>query len=197
MTQIVVAFIVGVFGPITVLLIKHLLTRKKDTLQEAFIQAEEVNDRLQELLENYQADRIYINQFHNGGHFYPTGKSIQKFSMFYEITSNAKDSVKMQYQNIPVYLFSKSLASLTKESFIAIPDYKNETIATCGLKYLAEEHGTKSSYIFGIYNLNDKLIGVLGIDYTKRKHTLSAEELVDLRLEAASIGGALDKYLKG
>lgn len=196
MTQIVAAFIAGVLGPILLYLIKQYFEKRKDTLKETFEQAEDISNSLQRLLETYNADRIYINQFHNGGHFYPTGKSIQKFSMFYELTSSAKDSIKMQYQNIPVYLFSKSLAQLAKDTYIAIPDYKDETIATCGLKYLAEEHGTKSSYIIGIYNINDKLIAVLGLDYTKRKHTLTSEELVELRLEATAIGGVLDKYLK-
>jgi hypothetical protein len=78
---------------------------------------------------------------------------------------------------------------------LAIPDFKDETIATYGLKYIAEENGTKSSYIFAIRTVENRLIGLLGIDYTTRKKTLDSEDIIELRLEATKLGGVLMSQL--
>ena len=63
-------------------------------------------------MEELKCDRICISQFHNGGHFYPTGKSIKKFSIFYERTSEKASSIKDTFQNIPVSLFPKIFSLL-------------------------------------------------------------------------------------
>ena len=192
---IVAAFITGIFGPIVVRLAAKKLEAAKDPLNDAFIFGEKVEEKLYHLMEDYQADRIYILQFHNGGHYYPTGKSIQKFSMFYEVVKDVKFSVRNNFQNIPVHLFSKSLKELSEHNFIAINDYKDPAVATFGLKYIAEESGTKASYLFTVRNIDDKLIGVLGFDFYK-KNALSPDKTTELQIEAAAIGGELTKYLK-
>jgi len=66
---------------------------------------EQIEHQLDIMLDELDCDQIFIAQFHNGGHFYPTGKSIQKFSIFYEVLSPNIESVKNVYQNIPVSLF--------------------------------------------------------------------------------------------
>ena len=43
--------------------------------------------------------------------------------------------------------------------------------------------------------IDDKFIGVLGVSYTKRKHTLSENELHILEHGAAAIGSALCTHL--
>ena len=52
---------------------------------------------------------------------------------------------------------------------IEIPDFKDETISTYGLKYIAEDTGCKSGYIFAIKNFEGKFIGSLGLDFTRKK----------------------------
>ena len=44
-----------------------------------------VDDQLEQIKDELDACRVWISQFHNGGNFYPTGKSIQKFSIFHEM----------------------------------------------------------------------------------------------------------------
>ena len=78
---------------------------------------------------------------------------------------------------------------------IAISDFKNETLATYGLKYTAAETGCKSIYIFGIRDINNKLIGTLGVEYVKRKKLLDNIDLQMLEIEAAQIGGVLHNHL--
>jgi hypothetical protein len=197
MTEIIIAFLTGVFGPISVLLIKHYLEKRKkpDLIAEAVNNANVIHDQLDKILVEFEADRVWIAQFHNGGHYYPTGKSIQKFSFFFEAVKHAKDSVQSSFQNIPVNLFSRALSHILDNDVIEIPDYKDATVATYGLKYVAEEHGSKSSYLFAIRNFENRMIGVVGLDYTTHKKKLESTDVMLLRLEATKIGGVLMSHL--
>lgn len=197
MLEISIAFLTGVLGPVVILYVKHLLDKKPapDLITEAVNNANVINDELEHILEEFGASRVWISQFHNGGHFYPTGKSIQKFSIFFECVKHAKDSIRAHFQNIPVNLFSRALSELLTNDYISIPDFKDETIATFGLKYVAEEHGSKSAYSFAIRNVEDRLIGVLTIAYTDRRKKLSSDDIVRLRLISTKLGGVIMSHL--
>jgi hypothetical protein len=118
-----------------------------------------------------------------------------KFSIMYESVSPNAISVQSNFKNIPVNLFSRSINELLHNDVIEIADFKDETIATHGLKYVAEETGCKSAYLFAIKSLEDKFIGILAIDYTKRKTTLDMDSINHLQNHASSIGGVLMSYL--
>jgi hypothetical protein len=118
-----------------------------------------------------------------------------KFSIMYESVSPNAISVQSNFKNIPVNLFSRSINELLHNDVIEIADFKDEKIATHGLKYVAEETGCKSEYLFAIKSLEDKFIGILAIDYTKRKTTLDMDSINHLQNHASSIGGVLMSYL--
>lgn len=196
-----VALIGGIIGPVIVLFLKwwfdHKFKKKKsDMVTEALEVGTLVSSKLDTVKEEYNADRVWISQFHNGGHFYPTGKSIAKFSIFYETVSSNAPSLQLTLKNIPVALFSRSFNRLLEEDFIHIPDFKDETISTFGLKYFAEENKTKSQYLYAIKNFEGKFIAILGIDYTNKKHKLTEEETEELLRIATSLGGVLSNHLK-
>ena len=195
---VAVAFITGVIGPIAVLYIKHILdSRKKkpDMVMDTLRVSELINLKIDHIRDEFGADRVWISQFHNGGNFYPTGRSMAKFSIMYEAVSANASSVQSNFKNIPVNLFSRSINQLLQNDVIEVYDFKDETIATYGLKYVAEESGCKSSYLFAIKTLDDKFIGVLSIEYTKRKTKLNMEDINHLSNHASSIGGVLMTYL--
>ena len=195
---VAVAFITGVIGPIAVLYIKHILdSRKKkpDMVMDTLRVSELINLKIDHIRDEFGADRVWISQFHNGGNFYPTGRSMAKFSIMYEAVSANASSVQSNFKNIPVNLFSRSINQLLQNDVIEVADFKDETIATYGLKYVAEESGCKSSYLFAIKTLDDKFIGVLSVEYTKRKTKLNMEEINHLSNHASSIGGVLMTYL--
>ena len=197
--QIVIAFISGVLGPILLLYIRHLLDKKKikpDMVTDTLRVSELVNQRIEHIKEEFNADRVWVSQFHNGGNFYPTGRSMAKFSIVYETVGPNTNSVQTNFKNIPVNLFSKSINELYNNEVIEIPDFNDEKIATFGLKYVAEESSCKSSYLFAIKTIEDKFIGVLSLDYTKRKTKLDMESINHLQNHAASIGGVLMTYLQ-
>lgn len=195
---IIIAFITGVFGPIGVIYIKHLLSKKKtkpDMVKDTLRISEMVNIKIDQIKDDFDVDRVWITQFHNGGNFYPTGKSIAKFSIMYETVHTNVTSIQNNFHNIPVNLFSNSINQLLINDTIEIFDFKDETIATFGLKYVAETHNSKSSYLFALKTIDDKFIGCLGLDFTKRKKKLDQDAIINLKLKATSIASVLMNYL--
>ena len=196
--SVLVAFITGVIGPIVILYVKHLLDKKKkkpDMVMDTLRVSELVNAKIDYIKEEFGADRVWVSQFHNGGNFYPTGRSMAKFSIMYETVGQNAASVQSNFKNIPVNLFSRSINELLNNDVIEIGDFKDETISTFGLKYIAEETGCKSEYLFAIKTIEDKFIGVLALDYTKRKTKLNMEDINHLQVQASSLGGVLMTYL--
>lgn len=192
--SIIVAFITGVLGPVLLLFIKNKLEKKPekpDMVKDALRISELVNNKIEDIREELRADRVWIAQFHNGGHFYPTGKSMAKFSIIYEVVNGSVTSIQSNFQGIPVNLFSRSINQLLDNCIIEVPDFKDETIATFGLKYVAEESGCKSAYLFAIKTIDEKFIGILGIDFTKRKTKLDEKTITQLKVSATSLGGVL------
>ena len=198
-TTITVAIITGILGPILVLVIRYLLERyktKSDMITEALEISERVLTKIEHIRDEFHADRVWISQFHNGGHFYPTGKSIAKFSIVYETVQPETNSIQGSFQNIPVSLFSKPINHLLDMDVIEIPDYKDETVATHGLKYVAEEAGCKSTYMFAIKTFEGRFIGILCLDFTRKRTKLDADTINHIHNYATAIGGVLISHLK-
>ena len=197
--NVIIAFITGVLGPLSVIFLKNFLEKRKkkpDMVHETLRVSELINQKIEHIKEEFNADRVWITQFHNGGNFYPTGKSMAKFSTMYETVNTGVSSVQSNFHNIPVNLFSKSINELLNNDVIEIYDYKDDAIATYGLKYIAEESGCKSGYLFAIKTIDDRFIGTLGLDYTKRKTKMDMESINHLQVHATAIGGVLMSHLE-
>jgi len=198
-TPVIVAFITGVLGPIILLYLKNILEKKKpnDMVKDTLRVSELVTTKIEQIKEEFDSDRVWITQFHNGGSFYPTGKSMAKFSIIYESVAPGATSIQSNFHNIPVNLFSKSINQLLEYDLIEVPDYKNEETHTFGLRYVAQDTGCKSGYLFAIKTIEGKFIGTLGLDYTKKKHKLDEESIIQLQVHASSLGGVLMTHLLG
>ena len=198
MVGILIAFITGVLGPIMIILLKNYLNRNKkkpDMVTETLRVIELITTKIEHMREEFHADRVWVTQFHNGGNFYPTGKSMAKFSVMYETVNPGVSSIQTNFHNIPVNLFSKSINQLLLNDVIEIPDFKDETIPTFGLKYIAEDTNCKSGYLFSIKSIDGKFIGTLGMDFTKRKTKLDIESINHIMVHASSLGGVLMTHL--
>ena len=114
MTTIIVALITAVIGPVVMAWVQAKLAAKPkiSPVKEAIDLNELVDNQLDMMMDEIGCDRIWIGQFHNGGHFYPTGKSIQKFSIFYEKLTPSTSAIQHIFQQIPVSLFPKALSKL-------------------------------------------------------------------------------------
>lgn len=191
---ILIAIITAIVGPILVEKYKKYLNRNKDSEFVKTIKANAViGDELENLQLSLNADRIWISQFHNGGNFYPTGKSIQKISITYEFVKPKQQGIRDIFKNIPVSLFTKSIMKLYESSEILLPSYnvKNDY----GLRSFAENLGVKSSYIFALKSLKGDFIGSIGIEWCSRRRLLNKTDIEALRNKSVSIGSLLGTTL--
>ena len=193
------AFLTGVVGPILYLIINKVIQsradKKRDKVKEAIIDIAIVNNEIEEIREEFNGDRVWISQFHNGGNFYPTGKSIQKFSIFYEVTKAGVSSVSHTFNNIPCSLYPKTFEHMMKGNGIFINDYADPKVATYGLKEAAKSVGTKSTYLIPLFTLDEKYLGALGVDFVTKKKRLTKDEWEHLQIKAGRIAGFLSSYL--
>ena len=197
--EVIGAFLTGVVGPILYLIIQKYLLKEKnkgrDIVKENIVSVSLINNELEEIREEFKGDRVWITQFHNGGSFYPTGKSIQKFSVFYEVVKAGVSSIAHTFSSIPCSLYPKTFEHLMVGEGIFIPDYKDPKVATYGLKGAAESVGTKSTYLLPLFTLDEKYIGNMGVDFVSKKKRLTKEELEHFQIKAGRIAGFLSSYL--
>jgi hypothetical protein len=195
-TTIAVALITAILGPIMVEWVKNKFKPKPTTtpMAEAININTLVDTQLENMMDEIECDRIWLAQFHNGGHFYPTGKSIQKFSIFYERLTPNTQSLQTTLQNIPASLFPQALSKMHKDGELAIPSVADAD-NMYGLESISAPFKTKSIYMVGLYSLDNHLIGVMGIAYNENEHDLSHEEWVYIRQKVGVIGTLLSEYL--
>lgn len=193
---VIVAFITAVVGPIALEWVKNRL-QKKDKKSSELIAAIEFNERIDNqldiIMDTLECDRVWLAQFHNGGHFYPTGRSIQKFSIFYEKVSSETPSIQNTFQNIPVSLFSKIISKLHKDGEIALINYPEDD--EFGLQNMVKEYEVKSWYTWALHDLDGKFIGVLSVSFTKKPHKFTKDEWIFIRQKIGVIGSLLSSYL--
>jgi hypothetical protein len=195
-TTILVALITAVIGPAILEWVRVKLKKeenKDSSVKEAIDVNELIDNQLDQLLEELGCDRIWIGQFHNGGHFYPTGKSIQKFSLFYEKLTPSTSAIQHIFQQIPVSLFPKALSKLYRDGELAVVNYSTDE--TYDLSIFSKDYGTKSFYMIAIDDLDEHFIGVMGIAFNDKEHKLSKEEWIFIRQKVGAIGSLLTDYL--
>ena len=188
----------SIIGPIVFEHIKRNFFKNKDE----DIVTKDINkniviiDDLALIREELNGDRIWITQFHNGGHFLHSNKSIQKFSITYEDTKPGVSSAIYLFKDIPLSLYCKAMTELVTTGNIFIPDFSDETIATFGLKPAAEATGTRASYVVTLYDIaTNKCIGTLGIDYREPKVLTEIEQ--DFLIDRANrLAGYLSVFLQ-
>ena len=194
-TTIIVALITAVVGPIIVNWVKIKMEKKdiSTPMRDALETSTLIDNQLEQVMEELECDRIWIAQFHNGGYFYPTGRSIQKFSIFYEKCTPETINIQNTFQNIPVSLFPRVLSKVYKDNELSIDDVTSEE-DTYGLEYLTTQFGTKSICMVGLHSLDNHLIGVLAISFQSQHH-IDKEEWIYIRQKVGVIGTLLSEYL--
>lgn len=186
----------AIVGPIAVAKYKHYLA-SKEKQEDPIVSSIKANMLIDEQLDQLKAElgacRIWVSQFHNGGNFYPTGKSISKFSIFHEKINPGVKGIREIYTNIPVSLFTKPFMYMYENGEILIPNHKTNN--EFGLSVFADGTGAKSSYMFSLNSINDEFIGTLGVEYCSRVKNLNEEQLNEARTKAITIGTLLSTYL--
>jgi hypothetical protein len=190
---ILVAFITSVLGPNSVVFVQNYLNKKKrqDPIKEAIQHNSLIDHQLDTVMDELQCDRVWIAQFHNGGNYYPTGKSIQKFSISFERIKGNNTSIIETFQNIPISLFPKTFSKLNEDSEVHLV-YND--LNAYDLDLFHKLYTTKSMYIFKVEDLDSRFVGILALEYNEEKLLLK-DEFIFIRQKMGIIGSMLDSYL--
>lgn len=133
----------------------------REKLMEQIKKDEIVHYAIRDLRRKYNADRIYIWQFHNGGNFY-TNSPMQRTSISYERCSEGLERKTEKYQNLLVSNFSGYFINIINEEMFYSDIHDMSDI---GIRSLAQSNGTKSHCSAPIYDSKNMLIGVLSLDW--------------------------------
>ncbi len=195
LTTIVVALITAVIGPLVVAWTraKFLTPNAKDNVKESIEAYSIIEAELEELFADVNCDRVWLAQFHNGGNFYPSGKSMIKFSFIFEQHSREVNSIKHVYQNLPASLFTKPLNELLNKEYLKAS--LTDPLDKFGLNTQLEEAQTKTLYIVGLFNTQGKFIGMLGVAFAE-DYKLTRDQWSEINQKAGATTLLLDKYFQ-
>ena len=113
-----------------------------------------------------------------------------------EIKETAPLWVKFNFLDVIAKLDKSKTNKYTPMLIRVLTDKINKTYQNQeDLKYIAEENGCKSGYLFAIKSIDEKFIGTLGLDFTKRKTKLDMESINHLQVHATALGGVLMSHL--
>ncbi len=170
-------FIAGAIA-ILIILLKFYLNNKKhyDPVSAQNTVDENVMAAIEYIQQELNADRVIIQEFHNGGKYF-SGSSQQKLSITYEFCRKGISSVFRRFQNVRVSALSNILKhSIADQIHVNLEDEK------CAYSYDLQTHGTTTAVFTILKTLTNKNIGLLSIHYVNRKNTTLTDkqkELVD------------------
>lgn len=192
LTPILAAVITAVATVASVLLGQRIMSKKqKSCVIRETSQNANVYTALQYIMEEMQADRGYVLEFHNG-EIYFSGRGQQKFSCTYEIVEEGISPEAQYSQNHRVSNFHTYVNEIVKEgSFL----YKDITdISDQAFYQMILRKGIQSIFNVPIKTLDGKIIGILGVDYVKNtipEHQQSEDKYSFMRRQARVIAGYL------
>lgn len=170
--------------------------KSKEKLLEQIQRDEIVHLAIREIRRTYNADRIYIWQFHNGGSFYTTSP-MQRLSITYERCSDGLERKADKNQNHLITNFSTYIKD-TMDGKMFFPDIME--IADIGLRSISQSNGVKSHCAVPIYDKDMHLVAILCLDwvfseipsiYLKKDGKFTQDFIEEFSTDA----NTLDKYL--
>ena len=160
--------------------LKYLLDKRRKAASDPMLEAQEtdmqVMNKLHEVVDRVDCDRAYIIEFHNGGKFY-SGRSMQKFSMTYEVVRPGVSHEQTNYQNILMssYIDYVSIAAANND-FILVND--SEMIEDNRMKSEMMAKGIESMMAKLIRSIDGRIVGMLITNFVKhKKHFTDADVL--------------------
>lgn len=132
----------------------------------------EIYNKLEELKEMVNADRVQLYDFHNGEH-YANGRSALKMSCTFEVRKPDILDNQRHMQNIPLACYSNFLGELfefNKVEISLVDDIKYSMPATY---QLLNTQGVQSCYNVILTNKCNDPIGYICVQYIRSRHKLT------------------------
>jgi hypothetical protein len=170
--------------------------KSKANLLEQIQRDEIVHLAIRDVRRRYNADRVYIWQFHNGGTFYTTSP-MQKLSITYERCSDGLERKAEKNQNHLITNFSSYIKD-TMDLKTFYPDING--MEDIGLRSLSQSQGIKSHCSVPIFDKESHLVALLCLDwvfseipseYIKKDGKFTQDFIEEFSTDADT----LDKYL--
>jgi len=140
---------------------KKYKDQSKSQLLQQIKRDEIVHLAIRDVRRRYNADRVYIWQFHNGGSFYTTSP-MQKLSITYERCSQGLERKTEKNQNHLITNFTTYIKNVMDETMF-YPDISK--IDDIGMRSLSQSEGTKSHCASPIYDKEGHLVAMLCLDW--------------------------------
>jgi hypothetical protein len=170
-TQIVITLVTSITSVIVALITagyikkkdtKHQEEKSKKLLVEQIQKDELIHATLREIRRKYNADRVFITQFHNGGTFY-TNSPMQKASITYERCSDGLQRIADKFQNYLVSNFAWYANKVLKnEAFFYDID---ETVDDIIMKSVFKTYSTWAHSAVAVLDAQNHPIAVLALDW--------------------------------
>jgi hypothetical protein len=159
LTSIIVALVGAGF-------FRRMSDKKQKSKSREFLMQQIKNDEIvhlsiREIRRRYNADRVYIWQFHNGGSFY-TNAPMQKVSITYERNSDGLERKAERNQNHLVSHFNSFIKGVIEMTMFYSDVNKMEDL---GLRSLSLSQGIKSHASVPIFDRDKNLVAVLSLEW--------------------------------
>lgn len=162
----------------------------KDPVISDTLQSRNVYKALEFLLNELEADRAYVIEFHNGNS-YLSGRGQQKFSCTHEIVTEGTSRECIEMQEYKISNYHSYISSLIDDGkFLS---YDSNELSDHAFSSLLHSKGVKSILNVTIKTLNGNIIGILGLDYVKSTIDL---EKIKQKFENEDYEVCLTKFLK-
>jgi len=170
--------------------------KSKEKLIEQIQRDEIVHLAIRDVRRRYNADRVYIWQFHNGGSFYTTSP-MQRLSITYERCSDGLERKADKNQNHLIANFSSYIKDVM-DGTMFYPDIND--IDDIGFRSLSQSSGVKSHCSAPIYDKEQHLVALLCLDWVFSEIPLEhlkkdGKFTQDFIEEFSTDADTLDKYL--
>ena len=175
---------------------KKQKNKSRESLMQQIKNDEIVHLSIREIRRRYNADRVFIWQFHNGGSFY-TNAPMQKVSITYERNSDGLERKAEKNQNHLVSHFNSFIKNVIEMTMFYSDVNKMEDL---GLRSLSLSQGIKSHASVPIFDRDKNLVAVLSLewvfseipsDYLKKDGDFTQ----DFKDEVSKDSDTLDIYL--
>lgn len=137
-------------------------------------------NRMEEVKEIMDADRVHVYEFHNGEH-YANGRSALKVSCTYEVVRAGTQSVQRSCMSVPLSVMPKYIATILDNSIVNVKDIENirdSMPATYNLKF---SQNVKAFTNVVIINRQKEPVGFIEVQwFDKKKFTENEYELLRL-----------------
>lgn len=162
---------------------------KQKKIEKEISNSKLIQTILDQLLDEYSCQRVFILQRHNGGK-YQTGKSMNKLSTSFESLEEGVSTEFMQYQNLPMSLYSNFVEDVSKHKAVyPMVDDISDLIT----RAFFTQRGTKSATVYPIKK-SQELIGLIGFEWTHTSENFG-EMIIQGQEDVKTISETLSKLL--